>query len=179
MEAAQGPLALPVVLACFVALAFLGVPQFALIAAAVAAFGPARGMAYSWIATLASALIGFSLGRRWGGRLLPASGEGVVGRFMSLVARNGFLASFAIRLAPFAPFVVVNLAAGMTRISLGAFAAGTALGIIPKIILTGVAGASLVDGLKGRAGAWALAALLAAAGAWLVASLIARRWTKS
>jgi uncharacterized membrane protein YdjX (TVP38/TMEM64 family) len=164
--------------ACFALLAFLGVPQFALIAAAVAAFGPWRGLAYSWVGTMVSAVIGFGLGRLWGGRLLPPAGEGTVGRFMDLVARNGVLASLVIRLVPFAPFVVVNMAAGVTAIPLLDFALGTAVGILPKIVLTAVAGNSIARALTG--GGWGVAVALLALGAavWFAASLAARRWLK-
>src|SRR5690349_15192895 len=68
LAAAQGPLALPVAVAAFAALAFIGVPQIVLIAAAVVAFGPVPGAVYSWIGTMVSALIGFYLGRVAGGR---------------------------------------------------------------------------------------------------------------
>ena len=57
---ANGPWALPVAVIAFAALAFLGVPQFALIAAAVVVFGPWLGFAYSWIGTLVSSLVGRS-----------------------------------------------------------------------------------------------------------------------
>ena len=176
LSAAQGPWALPAAVACFAALAFLGVPQFVLIAAAAAAFGAWRGAIYSWVGTLVSALIGFWLGRAWGGRLLPAQGEGAVGRFMALVARNGFLASLVIRLTPFAPFVVVNMAAGVTTIALVDFAAGTAIGIVPKIALTALAGGSFTRLLNSGGGAVAIGLLLLAGALWFAASVAARRW---
>jgi len=178
LAAASGPWALPAAVACFAGLAFLGVPQFVLIAAAVAAFGPWRGLGYSWTGTMVSALIGFWIGRTWGGGLLSSLGEGAVGRFMALVARNGFLASLVIRLVPFAPFVVVNMAAGVTPIGWIDFAAGTAIGILPKIVLTALAGDSITRAVAG--GAWGVAiGLMVLAGAiWLAASLAARRWMK-
>src|SRR5438045_3372247 len=54
LGAASGPWALPLSVATFALLAFLGVPQFMLIAAAVVAFGPLAGFAYSWIGTMVS-----------------------------------------------------------------------------------------------------------------------------
>jgi uncharacterized membrane protein YdjX (TVP38/TMEM64 family) len=178
LAAASGPWALPAAVACFAGLAFLGVPQFVLIAAAVAAFGPWRGLAYSWTGTMVSALIGFWIGRTWGAGLLSSLGEGALGRFMALVTRNGFLASLVIRLVPFAPFVVVNMAAGVTPIGLVDFAAGTAIGILPKIVLTALAGDSIARAVAG--GAWGVAiGLMVLAGAiWVAASLAARRWMK-
>jgi uncharacterized membrane protein YdjX (TVP38/TMEM64 family) len=178
LAAARGPWDLPAAVVCFAALAFLGVPQFVLIAAAVAVFGPWRGLAYSWVGTMISALIGFWLGRTWGARVLPAMGEGAVGGFMGLVARNGLIASLVIRLVPFAPFLVVNMAAGVTTISLMDFMAGTAIGILPKILLTALAGNSVRRALAG--GAWGIAiGLLVLAGViWIGASFAARRWLK-
>src|SRR3712207_6080268 len=52
MGAGVGFWALPVAVAAFALLAFVGVPQFMLIAAAVVAFGALPGFAYSWIGTM-------------------------------------------------------------------------------------------------------------------------------
>jgi len=178
LEAASGPWALPVATAAFAGLAFLGVPQFMLIAAAVVAFGPLAGFAYSWIGTMVSSLVGFYLGRVAGARALANfSGEGVRG-FMGLVGRNGFLASLIVRLVPSAPFIVVNMAAGVTPMRVIDFAAGTALGIVPKIALTAFAGNSIVQVMRGHGGRDAVI-LAAVAGAWLAIGWFARRWLKA
>lgn len=177
LGAAHGPWALPAAVAAFAALAFLGAPQFVLIAAAVVAFGPVNGALYSWVGTLVSALIGFGLGRTAGARTLQMfSGEGL-DRFMALVGRNGFLASLVVRLVPSAPFIVVNMAAGVTPMRTLDFAAGTALGIIPKIALTAFAGTSILHVLSGG-GAESLAALAAGLILWIALGLTARRWLR-
>ena len=128
---ARGPWELPIVIAAFAGLAFLGVPQVALIAAAVLAFGPVTGSAYSWAGTLVSALVGFGLGRGFGARLIHD--WAAARRFADLVGRNGFLASLVVRLVPFAPFVLVNMAGGITSMSWTSFTLGTGVGILPKI----------------------------------------------
>ena len=143
------------------------------IAAAVVAFGPWWGSIYSWVGTMASALIGFWLGQTFGARLLRDIRTQSVERFISLVSRNGFIASLVVRLVPFAPFVVVNMAAGMTAIGLVDFAAGTGLGIVPKIALTAFAGKSAMQG-----GLSSLLMLGGAIGVWLIAGLMARRWLR-
>lgn len=176
--ASDGPWALPAAVAAFALLAFLGVPQFVLIAAAVVAFGAWTGFVYSWIGTMVSSLVGFYLGRLAGKRTLSTlSGESMQ-RFMHLVGKNGFLASLIVRLVPSAPFIVVNMAAGVTPMSVWQFAAGTALGIIPKIVLTAFAGNSIVQVLKGEGGGhlfW-----LAGIGLlWIVIGWYARKWLKS
>lgn len=179
LGAASGPWSLPVAVAAFAVLAFLGVPQFMLIAAAVVAFGPLAGFAYSWVGTMVSSLVGFYLGRAAGARTLSTfSGEGMR-QFMELVGRNGFLASLIVRLVPSAPFIVVNMAAGVTPMRVLDFALGTGVGIVPKIVLTAFAGNSLARVLKGEGGANHILALVAVAAIWLAIGWYARRWLKA
>jgi uncharacterized membrane protein YdjX (TVP38/TMEM64 family) len=174
---ATGPWALPVAVAAFAILAFVGVPQFMLIAAAVVAFGPWAGFGYSWIGTMVSAVIGFWLGRAAGARALERfSGEGVR-QFMTMIGRNGFLASLIVRLVPSAPFIVVNMAAGVTPMRVRDFMAGTALGIVPKIALTAFAGAAIVQTMKEGLGGHAVL-LVAIAGGWIAIGWAARAWLK-
>jgi len=178
MGAAHGPLALPVAVAAFAALAFVGVPQFMLIAAAVVAFGGWTGFAYSWIGTMVSAMVGFYLGRTAGAKALARfSGEGVK-RFMDHVGRNGFLASLIVRLVPSAPFIVVNMAAGVTPMRALDFAGGTALGIVPKIALTAFAGASIARFMRGEIGRDLIWLLLLVA-AWIALGWGARHWLRA
>ena len=175
--AADGPWALPAAVAAFALLAFVGVPQFVLIAAAVVAFGPFTGFAYSWIGTLVSSLVGFFLGRFAGARALETLSSEGVRKFMDLVGRNGFLASLIVRLVPSAPFIVVNMAAGVTPMRVFPFVAGTAIGIVPKIALTAFAGNSIVQAMRGGGGEH-LAWLAVIAVLWLAIGWYARRWLK-
>jgi uncharacterized membrane protein YdjX (TVP38/TMEM64 family) len=173
----HGPWALPLAVASFAAFAFLGVPQFMLIAAAVVVFGPWTGFAYSWTGTLISSLVGFWLGRRIGARALDHVGGPGLKRFMAMLGRNGFMASLIVRLAPSAPFIVVNMAAGVTPMRLLDFAAGTAIGIVPKIALIAFAGASAVRAFTGGGlGHWAILAM--AAGMWIGSVFLARAWMR-
>jgi uncharacterized membrane protein YdjX (TVP38/TMEM64 family) len=98
-----------------------------------------------------------------------------VQRFVRLIARNGFLASLVVRLAPAAPFVAINMAAGVTGMRLTSFIAGTAIGIVPKILLTVMAGNSVARA-RGEAMAINLVVLVAVLLVWLGAGLMARRW---
>lgn len=177
LTAARGPWSLPVAVAAFAALAFIGTPQIVLIAAAVVAFGPYLGAAYSWIGTLVSSLVGFYVGRGAGARVLARfSGDGLR-RFMRLVGENGFLASLIVRLVPSAPFIVVNMAAGVTPMRARDFMAGTAIGIVPKIALTAFAGASVVQLMRGEIGGHGLE-LVAIGAIWIAIGWYARRWLR-
>jgi len=178
LGAASGPWALPAAVAAFAILAFLGVPQFMLIAAAVVAFGAEAGFAYSWIGTMVSSLVGFYLGRIAGARTLATfSGDGLK-QFMTLVGRNGFLASLIVRLVPSAPFIVVNMAAGVTPMRVVDFTLGTGIGIVPKIALTCFAGNSLARVMRGEGHSGHFIALGLIVIVWLAIGWFARRWLK-
>ena len=178
LGAASGPWSLPIAVSAFALLAFIGVPQFVLIAAAVVAFGAWTGFAYSWIGTMVSSLVGFYLGRMAGAKTLETFSGESVRRFMDMVGRNGFLASLIVRLVPSAPFIVVNMAAGVTPMRVIDFAAGTAIGIIPKIALTAFAGNSIVAAMSGG-GIKHVGGLVAIAAIWIAFGWFARRWLKS
>ncbi len=173
----HGPWALPAAVLGFTVLAFLGVPQFMLIAAAVVAFGPWLGFAYSWVGNLVSSTLGFYVGRRIGGRVLRAHAGKGVNDFVDMIARNGFWASLMVRLVPSAPFVVVNMAAGVTPMAVSQFLAGTALGSIPKIALVAYAGNSAMHALNGG-GPSRWIKLAAVAVIWIGMALAARAWLK-
>jgi uncharacterized membrane protein YdjX (TVP38/TMEM64 family) len=175
LTVAHGPLALPAVIVVFAVLAFVGVPQVALIAAAVLVFGPWLGGLYSWIGTMASAMAGFWLGRLASPRMTTLANGSRTQALLELVERNGFVTSAAVRLAPFAPFVLINMAAGASRMSAVAFAGGTGVGIVPKIIAVAAAGGAasrlLFGGVLGP-----VVFFVGVLAAWLVAGMVARRW---
>jgi uncharacterized membrane protein YdjX (TVP38/TMEM64 family) len=87
------------------------------------------------------------------------------------------MASLIVRLVPSAPFIVVNMAAGVTPMRFSHFLAGTAIGIVPKIALTAFAGNSIVQAMKGG-GYQPVILLILAALVWLAAGFVARRWMK-
>ena len=142
------------------------------------AFGAWTGLAYSWIGTMVSALVGFYLGRLAGARTLNAFAGDGVRQFMELVGRNGFYASLIVRLVPSAPFIVVNMAAGVTPMRMFHFAAGTALGIVPKIAVTAFAGNSIAQAMRGG-GLEHVGLLAAMVVGWILLGWFARKWLKA
>lgn len=141
--------AVPIVILTYVFAAFLGVPQWAMIAGTIVAFGPMAGGIYAWVATMISASVDFWLGRWVGAERLKRFGGDLVNRIIGVVRRNGFVTSFAIRLVPTGPFVLVNMAAGVSRMKFQAFLGGTALGIIPKIVIVGLLTQGILSGAQG------------------------------
>jgi uncharacterized membrane protein YdjX (TVP38/TMEM64 family) len=137
---AGSPWALPVVAAGYTAASFIGAPQFLLIAITVAAFGPLYGFVYSTLATLVSASVNFLVARYLGADWLRRRGWKGIGSLSDMVGRNGFMSALLVRIIPSAPFIVVNMGLGLTRTSLPAFFAGTAIGILPKTALIALLG---------------------------------------
>lgn len=167
------PWGLPALIAVFCLSAFIGAPQFGLIAAAVVAFGPWHGFLYSWIATLVSGAMTFWLGRMAGeGTFRKYAGE-TANRMSAFIGRNAFLASTIVRNVPTAPFIVVNMAFGVSRAKFSHFLTGMALGVLPKTALVAFAGQSVMAALKGSTWLAVAAALLAAFG-WVGLMLVSR-----
>ena len=157
-------LALPLTVLAFTALAFVGMPQWVLIGAAVVVFGPVLGAGVSWVATLVSALANFALGKAMGGEKLRARMGPKVGRWVDRLGERGILAALLVRLVPTGPFVLINMAAGASPMRARDFAIGTAIGIVPKIVAIALFGRGLVELLAGDNFLLAVALLILAVG---------------
>lgn len=100
-------------------------------------FGPWGGAASSMLVALLSASISYFLGRFLDSNWLG----GVFGKALDKVAKklqsaNGLTMMVLIRLLPVAPFGVVNLAGGLSRVSFILFILGVFIGLLPsKIVL--------------------------------------------
>jgi uncharacterized membrane protein YdjX (TVP38/TMEM64 family) len=70
------------------------------------------------------------------------------------------------------------MAAGVTPMRVLDFTLGTAVGIVPKIVLTAFAGNSIIRVLRGEVGKDALWLVLIAV-AWVGVGWIARQWLRS
>ncbi len=165
-----GPWGLAAAIAVFVVSAFLGAPQFLLIAACVVAFGPWNGFLYSWLATVASAAVTYWLGRGPTARTLERFGGSAVARIRRFIGDNAFSASFIIRNVPSAPFIVVNMAFGAARARFWPYLAGCALGVLPKTALVAFFGGAFMSAVSGD-GVWTSLILAGVALAWLLVML--------
>ena len=174
---AGSPWAFAATVVLFIAAAFIGAPQFILIAACVVAFGPSLGFVYSWAATVASAGVTYWLGRGPTARMLDRYGGRTLGRLKGFVGKNAFYASFMIRNVPSAPFIVVNMAFGATRASFLAYLLGCALGVLPKTALVAFFGGAVVSAVSGD-GVWTSLILAGVAVVWLGLMLGVRELVK-
>ncbi|MEL7487774.1 MAG: VTT domain-containing protein [Pseudomonadota bacterium] len=175
-----------IVISVYVILALTGFPQILLIAATVIAFGPRNGALYAWFATMVSASVTFGLGRVLGGGWVRRFGGETVHKSIGFLSRHGIFASGLVRVVPSAPFIVVNAAAGAAHIPIWKFWAGTAIGIVPKILFVALMWAMAPDEEAVDAGVGGvlafftsreprhLALLFGVIAAWLAILLLAR-----
>ena len=145
----ESPWAVPITIALFCGLAFIGAPQWMLITGTVLAFGVWEGGLLSWIGSLAAAMLGFWIGHGVGAERLRRLDAKLIRKLSAAVRKNGFMTSLVVRLVPTGPAILVNLAAGVSRMKFRHFVAGTSIGIIPKIVVVCLISQGLISGLSG------------------------------
>ncbi|MCY1233600.1 SNARE associated Golgi protein [compost metagenome] len=134
----MGPLAM---MGMYLAGAVTMLPVTLLILVTVVVFGPLYGAALALGGTMLSTGAGYLAGRLLGRNTVRRFGGRRLNRVSHQLGRHGVLAMVVLRLVPIAPFSLVNLVVGASRISLRDCLVGTALGMLPGIAIS----AFLVD----------------------------------
>ena len=137
--------ALPMVMLVFVALAMF--PVVLLIAATGLAFGPVLGPLYAMAGCLASASVGFAIGRWMGRERVEQLGGERIARISRTLKRNGTLAVFLVRKVP-APFTLSNIVVGASSVRYRDFVLGTILGMGAFVVALAGLGVQLVKALR-------------------------------
>ena len=149
----------PFVALAFVVLGLAMVPVLLLITVTGVVFGPLLGPVYAMVGCLASASIGFAIGRWTGlGRIERVGGTRLTRAVQSL-ERNGTLAVFLLRKIP-APFLLANIVAGASRVRYRDFVVGTVLGMTAAVVALAGLGYQLTNFLQRPSPATALGATL-------------------
>ncbi len=170
--------AIPLVLGIFLVGSLTMIPVTLLIFATALSFGPAGGFFLALTGSLGGGLAGFVLGRLLGRETLRRLGGAQVNRLSHRLARHGWLTMALLRVVPIAPFTVVNLMAGATRISLADFVLGTVAGMGPGILAMVLFTGGLENALR-HPGEVSVVLALAAATAALLLIWWGRRWLRS
>ncbi len=153
----------------------LAMPVTLLIAVTVAALGPWLGFAAALGGSLVSAMTTFGIGR-WLGRTLVRRLAGPsVNELDRRLAASGLLSILMVRIAPIAPFTVVNLAAGASRIGLEPFLWGTLLGMSPGILVAALFVDRLTAAIVSPNSTTVTLLVVAGLGGWMVVASLVRR----
>jgi uncharacterized membrane protein YdjX (TVP38/TMEM64 family) len=120
-------------------------PGPVLAAASGLLFGALLGGPTAIVAAVTGACAAFLISRHLGSDPVDALSGPRIHAAQDYIAARGFRAVMYVRLLPGLPFTLVNYAAGVTRVSLGAFAVGTALGGAPRAFAYAALGGNLDD----------------------------------
>lgn len=142
---ASHPLSFPIVVGIYVAAGFIAFPVTLLIAATAITFGTWEGLSVALAGSMSSALATYAAGRWLGADLLRRVMGPRINRVARKVKSNGILAVTTMRVMPTAPFMLVNLVAGATKIRLLDYAIGTLLGLAPGVVIMSVLGGRLLE----------------------------------
>ncbi|HEX2016292.1 MAG TPA: VTT domain-containing protein [Solirubrobacteraceae bacterium] len=137
---ALGPLAFVAVSAVLTVGLFPG-PLLA--GASGALFGTALGTAVSIVSATLGALAAFTVARVVAGDAIPALGGARLRAASEWVGRRGFVSVLYARITPGVPYTLVNYAAGLSPVGVGAFVSATALGVAPRAFAYTALGGSL------------------------------------
>lgn len=160
------------VVAAFVVGGLLVIPVTLLILQSGVLFGPWQGTAYAVAGAAASASLVFAVGRSLARDTVERIAGDRLQRITERLRRNGIIAVVTVRLLPVAPFTVVNLVAGASRVKFRHFVIGTVIGMFPGIVAMCIFGGSLMALLR-EPDAWHVAvvvvvgAAIAGGGLWL------------
>ncbi len=108
--------------------------------ATVFTFGPVLGNLYGLAGWLASAAMGYGIGRAIGQKIMQKLARRWLDRLIRPAGTHGFLTVLTLRVFPVAPFTLVNVFVGAWGIRFRDFFLASVIGRIPGIILLALLG---------------------------------------
>jgi phospholipase D1/2 len=164
------PLSFLGVLGAYVIGGLIMIPITLLIGATAMVFAPAWGIVYALSGCLLNALTAYLIGSRLGRHTIRKLAGHRLNHLSRQIAKQGILTVAIIRNIPVAPFTIVNMIAGASHIKVKDFMIGTALGMLPGILVITLFADRLLQAINNPG--W-INALIAAA---LAAALIFGSW---
>jgi uncharacterized membrane protein YdjX (TVP38/TMEM64 family)/phosphatidylserine/phosphatidylglycerophosphate/cardiolipin synthase-like enzyme len=143
-----------VVMALFTPACLVMFPRPLITLAAVIAFGPWLGFAYSLAGIVASSIVTYYIGRKMRRDTVRRLAGEKLDRMAEVLKKHGLLAMSLLRLVPLAPFAVESIVAGAIHMRVWHVAVGTAIGLIPGTLATTIFGDQIETALSGGAINW-------------------------
>jgi uncharacterized membrane protein YdjX (TVP38/TMEM64 family) len=125
---------LPLLLGVFFIAGLTGISINLLIVSSTLVMGPWIALGCGFIGSLLSAVAAFYIGKFGGQPILEKLFQDRLDQLSQKIQDRGILSVAVLRLVPIAPFVVINLVAGMSKMKLRTFTAGSCLGMLPGML---------------------------------------------
>jgi uncharacterized membrane protein YdjX (TVP38/TMEM64 family) len=155
------PVAPLLVIVAYVVGSIVFFPRTLLTLGTVLAFGPWLGFVYAMLGVLVAALLTYYLGRLVSRDTVRHIAGEKINKITNTLRRKGLIAVVAVRMLPIAPFDVVNIVCGATRIKLWHFMAGTFIGMLPGMLAATVFGDQLKSAMGDGKMNWWIVAVIA------------------
>lgn len=133
------------VIGVYVVSGILFAPVSVIIGIVALVFSPLESFAYSMLGSLASGVVTFAIGRSLGREKIQAMAGKRLNSISKRLSKRGLLTVTALRLAPVAPYTLVNLVMAASHVKLSHFLLGTALGMFPGILAISILGEAITD----------------------------------
>ncbi len=133
------------VIGIYVVAGLLFAPVSVVIGVVALVFSPLESFTYSMLGSLASGVVTFAIGRSLGRDKIQALAGKRLNGLSKRLSKRGLLTVTALRLAPVAPYTLVNLVMAASHVRLSHFILGTALGMLPGILAISVLGEAITD----------------------------------
>ena len=167
------------VLGAFVLGGFMVIPVTLMIFATVLVLGPWQGLIYSMVGAEISAVLTFALGHWLGRDVVSRVAGSQINSVERALSDRGLLTTVTLRIVPVAPFTVINVIAGVSRIRFRDFAIGSFIGLLPGVFAIAFLADRVVASLEAPSATsllWLVAALVAVVAALLGLRQVLQRW---
>jgi phosphatidylserine/phosphatidylglycerophosphate/cardiolipin synthase-like enzyme/uncharacterized membrane protein YdjX (TVP38/TMEM64 family) len=135
-KSAEIPLLSPFVYGLiFTVSATIGIPVTVIIGGIGIIFGPIYGSFLAMFVCIISAGLSYLVGRFTGKNFIRSFAGDKVNSISKRLAKKGILTMIFLRIVPVAPYAVINLLAGASHIRFRDYTIGTAIGMIPGILI--------------------------------------------
>ncbi|WP_428028997.1 VTT domain-containing protein [Ancylobacter sp.] len=142
---ADRPWGAAAVVAIYVVGGLVVFPVSVLIIATVAVYGGWTGALLAGLGALVSAVVTFFIGRHLGAGVVRRFIGPRINRIRRGLANQGILTVATMRMVPAAPFTFINLVAGAAGLRLMDFVIGTAIGLMPGLVVLSALGHQIVE----------------------------------
>ena len=129
-DSGSGPV---ILIAMFLGGSLIAFPVTVLIGASALLFGPWEGFLYSAVGSFGGAALSYSAGRFLGRDMIRKIAGKRLNSLSRGLAKKGILSVALVRMIPVAPFTLVNVVAGASRIGFRDFMLGTVFGMLPGL----------------------------------------------